>query len=180
MLKLHCLCLSVHSRFEHLAVIVESPQRYPETIITKLNILQPGNVTENFKNVHYVFVADNAFRLRTDILQSFRQAQLDSPDKEIFNYCLSQTRHIVENSFGILASRFRIYYTQINLEPENIVKVVRATCILYNFQVENQPSSYSPPYCLYQENTENGTNVSTGYDTSQSNTIALVVETRGI
>lgn len=95
----------------------------------ELNILEPSDVSENFKKVPYLIVADDAFPLRADMLKPFRQAQLDSLDNEIFNYRLSRARHVVENGFGILASCFRIYHTQINLERQNIVKVVMAMCL---------------------------------------------------
>lgn len=139
----------------------------------ELNIPDPSNVSENFQKVPYVFVADDAFPHRADMMKPFRQAQLDSPDKEIFNYRLSRARHVVENGFGILASRFRIYHTQINLERQNIVKVVMATCVLHNFLMEHASTTYAPPSNLYQENTENGSIDCTGYNTSQSNMFAL-------
>lgn len=145
----------------------------------ELNIPEPSDVSDNFKSVPYVIVADDAFPLRPDILKPFRQAQLDSPDKEIFNYRLSRARHVVENGFGILASRFRIYHTPINLEPQNIVKVVMATCVLHNFLMEHESTNYAPPSNSYQESTENGTIVCTGYDTSRSNMIALNRQNQG-
>lgn len=138
-----------------------------------MNIPQPSDVSQNFTNVPYVFVADDAFPLRRDILKPFRQAQLDSAEKEIFNYRLSRARHVVENAFGILASRFRIYHSQINLEPQNICKVVRATCVLHNFLMTQQPTSYAPPNTSYQEDTANGIIICAGSDTSQSNMMAL-------
>lgn len=114
------------------------------------------------------------------MLKPFRQVQLDSPDKEIFNYRLSRARHVVENGFEILASRFRIYHTQINLDPKTIGKVVRATCVLHNFLMEHQLFSYVPPNSTYEENIKNGTIVYTGgYDTSQSSMIDLSCLQRG-
>lgn len=138
-----------------------------------LHIPQPDDVSDNFKNVPYVFVADDAFPLRTNILKPFRQGLLDSAKKEVFNYRLSRARHIVENVFGILASRFRIFQSPINLEPENIEKVVMGTCALHNFLIEQQSSTYAPVNLMYQENNYDGSVISSGCDSSHSNMIPL-------
>lgn len=143
-----------------------------------LNIPDPSNVSDNFKQIPYVFVADDAFPLATNIMKPFRQAQLDSASKEIFNYRLSRARHVVENAFGILASRFRIFHTQINLEPKNISKVVMATCVLHNFLMQQQPTTYVHPNNTYQENYD-GEVICTGLDTSESNMIALKRQNQG-
>nr|CAI5839350.1 unnamed protein product [Callosobruchus analis] len=107
--------------------------------------------SETLKNstrcLPYVFVADDAFPLRVDMLKPFRQTDLNSRERKIFNYRLSRARRIVENAFGILASRFRIYHTAINVQPENIEKIVMATCVLHNFLIEHTPSSYAPRDC---------------------------------
>nr|CAI5854424.1 unnamed protein product [Callosobruchus analis] len=104
-----------------------------------------------------------------DMLKPFRQTDSNSRERKIFNYRLSRARRIVENAFGILASRFRIYHTAINVQPENIEKIVMATCVLHNFLIEHTPSSYAPRDCFNQENTENGTIITSGYDTTDSN-----------
>lgn len=138
----------------------------------ELKIPKPCNVTEHFKEVPYVFVADDAFPLLINMMKPFRQAQLDSAVKEIYNYRVSRARHVVENGFGILASRFRIFHTQINLEPENIEKVVMATCALHNFLMQTHPTIYAPPNSTYQEN-DDGATTNAGLDTNESNMIAL-------
>lgn len=107
------------------------------------------------------------------ILKPFRQGLLDSAGKEVFNYRLSRARHIVENAFGILASRFRIFQTSINLEPWNVEKVVMGACALHNFLIQYQSSTYAPPNYIYQENSNDGSIISTGVDSSQSNMIPL-------
>ena len=117
--------------------VLQNTKFYEKLQIDDLKLPKPCSVTENFKDVPYVFVADDAFPLTINIMKPFRQAQLDSACKEIYNYRVSRARHVVENGFGILASRFCVFHTQINLEPENIVKVVKATCALHNFLILN-------------------------------------------
>nr|CAI5826506.1 unnamed protein product [Callosobruchus analis] len=108
------------------------------------------------------------------------QTDLNSRERKIFNYRLSRARRIVENAFGILASRFRIYHTAINVQPENIEKIFMATCVLRNFLIEHTPSSYASRDCFNQENTENGTIITSGYDTTDSNMENLQRRTKEI
>ncbi|XP_070382362.1 uncharacterized protein [Dermacentor albipictus] len=52
-------------------------------------------------------------------------------------------RRCVENAFGVMASRFRIFRRVINLHPENADYVVMAACVLHNFLSED--AAYMPP-----------------------------------
>lgn len=61
----------------------------------------------------------------------------------MFNYRLSRARRVVENLFGIMANRFRIFHTAINLEPHRIDIVVLRCCFLHNFLRKNC-SAYIP------------------------------------
>lgn len=149
--------------------VLQNTRFYEKLVEKKIHIPQDDDVSEKFKNVPYVFVADDAFPLTTEILKPFRQANLDSAKREVFNYRLSRARHIVENVFGILSSRFRIFHTPINLEPHNIEKVVMAACALHNFLMDKQPTVYAPASCLYRENSEDGNLLSSGCDSADSN-----------
>ncbi|CAH1965476.1 unnamed protein product [Acanthoscelides obtectus] len=91
------------------------------------------------------------------MMKPFRQNDLDSRAKKIYNYRTSRARRIVENAFGILAARFRIYRTQINLSTKNIESVVRATCVLHNYLMTTSLSSYGSSDYFDRENFEEST-----------------------
>lgn len=52
----------------------------------------------------------------------------------------------MENAFGIMAARYRIFRTIIKLEPENARGVVKGACVLHNFLCEESGarSTYCP------------------------------------
>ena len=67
-----------------------------------------------------------------------RSARAAIPQEQlVFNYRLSKARRIVENSFGILVQRRRIYNKRINVLDNNNDIVIKTTCTLHNFLTEN-------------------------------------------
>lgn len=81
----------------------------------------------------HVIVGDEAFPLKTYLMRPYPGAQCDDIEKQQFNYRLSRARRVVENAFGILSQRFRIYNRRIHLQPEVVDNVILTTCILHNF-----------------------------------------------
>ena len=71
--------------------------------------------------------------------------------KRVFNYRLSRASRIVENTFGLLASVFRIFRKPVEIEVESGVVDIALTCVnLHNF-LRSQPDSpryYSPKAVL--------------------------------
>ncbi|KAJ8931807.1 hypothetical protein NQ314_015263 [Rhamnusium bicolor] len=55
------------------------------------------------------------------------------PLKKIFDYRLSRARCKIENTFGILTAKFRIFLTTIGIILKSIDKGVMACCVLHNF-----------------------------------------------
>ncbi|XP_011701002.1 PREDICTED: putative nuclease HARBI1, partial [Wasmannia auropunctata] len=84
------------------------------------------------ESVSYVILADAAFPLQNHILKPYSSRNL-THDEQIFNYRLSRGRRVVENTFGILANRFRVLLTEIYLPVETVQNVTLACCALHNY-----------------------------------------------
>lgn len=82
--------------------------------------------------VPFVMVGDAAFPLKKYLMRPYPGQNL-THQKRIFNYRLSRARMVVENAFGILASRWRIFQQRINLHPKHVDTLVVAACILHNY-----------------------------------------------
>ena len=80
----------------------------------------------------HVFVADEAFPLRKNLMRPFPGRMLP-PDRRVFNYRLSRARLVVECAFGILSSQWRVYRRPMEVQPEVAERCVKATCVLHNF-----------------------------------------------
>lgn len=89
----------------------------------------PGTTNE----VPYVVIGDEAFPLKTYLLRPYPGKQLDNNEKKIYNYRLCRARRVVENAFGILSQKFRIYNRRIIAKPENVDVIILTTCVLHNF-----------------------------------------------
>lgn len=127
---------------------------YEKLICNQLNIPEQAKLSNSDKFLEYVFVGDEAFAMRPDLIKPYNRESLNR-NRRIFNYRLSRARRVVENAFGILASRFRIFRAPINLKVENIETVVLASCVLHNFLRRNAADYYTPPGTLDSEDIVN-------------------------
>jgi len=86
------------------------------------------------KLLPHVILSDDAFSLKTYNMKPYPGKFLPM-DQRIFNYRLSRGRMVVENAFGILAARWRIFHTS-NNGSLRLVKLIVKTCvILHNFLI---------------------------------------------
>ncbi|CAK6982962.1 protein ALP1-like, partial [Scomber scombrus] len=86
----------------------------------------------HIEDLPHVMVGDTAFSLKSYLMRTYPGQNL-TRKKRVFNYRISRARMVVENAFGILASRWRIFHRRINLHPKNVDTVVVAAYILHNF-----------------------------------------------
>lgn len=119
----------------------------------KLNL---PSIQETKENLNFVFVADDAFGLREDLLKPFPMKKL-THEQRVFNYRLSRARRVVENAFGILATRFRVFHTTISFEPCKVINIVLACVALHNFLRRKCRKNYTPASILDSEDIEMGT-----------------------
>lgn len=99
----------------------------------------------------YILVADEAFQLTYYMMRPYPGKNL-SKERRIFNYRLSRARRMIECTFGILSSQWRIYKKPINTSVETATNIVKATIVLHNFCRQNNNNNY----CAFNTlNTEN-------------------------
>ena len=73
--------------------------------------------------------------------------QGSTQERRIYNYRHSRARRISENLFGIMANRWRIFFTTINLEPKYVEDIIFTALILHNMLLNSTKSRnvYRPP-----------------------------------
>nr|XP_034195291.1 uncharacterized protein LOC117611449 [Osmia lignaria] len=116
-------------------------------------------LTENSLNIpdNGIIVADDAFPLTSRIMKPYKKRDLSISEK-VFNYRLivSRARRNVENAFGILTARFRIFENDIKLQPEKVEKIIFAACSLHNWLRTCRDENYWPREIMDREDTEFG------------------------
>jgi hypothetical protein len=107
----------------------------------RANIPAPDMLPNPSKEHHFVFLSVEAFALREYLLIPYNRRDLNT-DRRLYNYRLSRSRRVIENAFGILASRFGILLTKIHLSPEKVKIIVLACCHLHSYLREQRGQKY--------------------------------------
>ena len=113
---------------------------------------EPLPNAEHLGPVPYVFVADEAFPLRCDLMRPVPGRYLSTYAQRVYNYRLSRARNMVECAFGIMVSQWRVYNRTMELSAVNADKVVKATTVLHNLlrwhRQSSEETGVDPPECL--------------------------------
>jgi len=108
----------------------------------------------------YFFIGDQAFPLMKNFMRPYSGQRLEEK-KQIFNYRLSRARRTIENAFGILSARWRVYRRPICLDLKDVDQIIISTVCLHNFlKTEDEKYTtenrvYCPSYFVDSE-LENG------------------------
>lgn len=98
----------------------------------QFNLPQDAQLTSSSDFFPYVIVADEAFPLKTYLMRPYSKNSIKSDEEKIYNYRHSRARRTVENAFGILAGRWRVFLKPIETQPETCDYIVLAACCLHN------------------------------------------------
>lgn len=102
------------------------------------------------RKLPYCIIGDDAFALSYNLLKPYPRSTNLSVKQQIFNYRLCRARRVVENAFGILRSRFRIFTRPINTKLKTTESTIICCCALHNFlrpetfvNTENNPKPHT-------------------------------------
>nr|CAH7731477.1 unnamed protein product [Callosobruchus chinensis] len=81
---------------------------------------------------------DEGFALKPYLMRPFpyRQSRRDA-QKETFNTRQCKARRVVENAFGILAQKWRMFFRPMEVSVKSVTLIVKTCCILHNFLRDN-------------------------------------------
>jgi hypothetical protein len=129
---------------------------YKGLVSNKLDIPNPVALPGTDDDVPYVFIGDEAFALMENVMKPYSQKNI-THDERSFNYRLSRARRDVENIFGILASRFRIFLQPISTDVDRIDIIILACCALHNFLRATSKANYITESSVDHEDLNGGT-----------------------
>ncbi|CAH1997238.1 unnamed protein product [Acanthoscelides obtectus] len=115
------------------SAIFENSVFYQQFVHDKI-ILPPKPLPGTEVSVPHVFVGDEGFPLQTYLMRPYpKSGVINNVRKKTFNRQLSRARRVVENAFGILAMKWRLFLRPIETDEGTADWIVKAACCLHNY-----------------------------------------------
>ena len=86
----------------------------------------------------YFLLGDNAYPLSDDLLIPFSGSLRDLPLNDAYNFYLSQLRIRVEQAFGFLTNKWRIFRKNLEHDLPNIRRVLECCIRLHNYCIDER------------------------------------------
>ncbi|PFX24863.1 putative nuclease HARBI1 [Stylophora pistillata] len=111
----------------------------------EIDLPLPEPLPNRREDCPYVIIGDDAFALKPFLMKPYPQQYLDL-ERRICNYRFFRARRRVENVFGLLANRWRIFRALIALQPNKVEIVTMAVVTLHNWLIKGSSKDvYVPP-----------------------------------
>ena len=104
----------------------------------------------SFDPLPYYLVGDEIFPLKTWLMRPYPGKLTE--EQRVFNYRFSRARRVIENVFGILVARWRIFHTPIVASIENAESYVLTTLALHNYLRQTDNAVYTPAGFIDSQN----------------------------
>ena len=90
----------------------------------------------------YFLVGDEAFPLKENMMRPY-PGKLNEPER-VYNYRLSRARRVIENAFGLLRTRWRIFSRPIKASVKHVENFTLAAIALHNYLRQTETAMYCP------------------------------------
>ncbi|XP_064115217.1 uncharacterized protein LOC135221346 [Macrobrachium nipponense] len=104
----------------------------------RAGLLQDRNLPNDDEPIPFHIVADDPFALNPWLMKPYSHQSQD-PTKRIFSYRLSRARRVVENSFGLLQMRRRVFGTTMQHDVQVCKKITMWACVMHNLALQRYP-----------------------------------------
>ena len=103
----------------------------------------PGSQVE----LPHVIVGDEAFPMKPYLMRPYpgRGREILPYSQKVYNYRLSRARRVIENAFGILVARWRIFRSAMHADIQNCEVYIRAALVLHNYLRTDHSDDDSTP-----------------------------------
>ncbi|XP_067949581.1 putative nuclease HARBI1 [Watersipora subatra] len=103
----------------------------------------PSAKSVNGTLLPYTLLGDDIFPLKPWLMKPY-PGRILTQDQKVYNYRLSASRRTIENSFGIMSARWRIFRRPIRASIETVDKIVQACVCLHNYLNLTDNATYIP------------------------------------
>lgn len=90
----------------------------------ELNLPEPDLLPDTNTSFPYFIIGDEAFPLGSNLLRPYSGRNLPTLQK-YYNSRLSSVRKVVEDTFGILVQRWRIFLRVLHADPKNVDSFIK-------------------------------------------------------